>query len=510
MSESLIHDFDRAAGQAPGASALSWRDGIWTYEQLHRAVGSVQQMLFKRGVAPGSRVALLVRNSPHYVASYFGTLAAGCVAVPLNVQERASVLSRQIQHAECSVAIADSQHAEWDALSVAIAAVVPELVEIDLQPGAAGCDAFCAEFGVASQLRLPQLEADTPAMIIYTSGTTSRPKGVLLSHGNLLANARAIAAYLRVTPADKVLCGLPFHFSYGSSVLNSNLIAGAQLLLEDNFAFPQVTLRRMQEEGVTGFPGVPSTFALLLGRCRLSEFNLSKLRYLTQAGGSMPRNQIGQLQQQLPHTQVFIMYGQTEATARLSYLAPELLETKLGSVGQPLPGVELEVRSEGRALPAGEIGEICARGPNVMLGYWREPELTAQAVQDGWLHTGDLGHYDADGYLYIDGRAVDMIKVGAFRVSPQEVEEVLSTFSSVQEVAVTGIADEMLGQAIKAVVVLREGEVPDARALKAHCRQHLASYKIPKIIEFAAALPRTSSGKVQRFKLAQEVVHGRS
>jgi long-chain acyl-CoA synthetase len=506
MSASLVHDFDWIARQLPDAPALSWHGGVWTYAQLRRAVGCMQGKLRASGVEPGSRVALLVRNSPQYVASYYGVIAAGCVAVALNVQERANVLSRQIEHAGCSAVIADPQHPEWGALSEAIAASVPLLVTLGLQPGPAGCDAFCAaltaETGAEAELNLPERHVDEPAMMIYTSGTTSRPKGVLLSNGNLLANARAIAAYLQITRSDKVLCGLPFHFSYGSSVLNSNLISGAQLLLEDNFAFPQQTLKKMQEERVTGFPGVPSTFALLLGRCQLSDFDLSKLRYLTQAGGSMPRAQIEKLRQQLPHTQVFIMYGQTEATARLSYLAPEHLEAKLGSVGMPLPGVEIEVRSDGKVVAQGEVGEICARGPNIMLGYWKEPELTAQVLRDGWLHTGDLGHLDSEGFLYIDGRAVEMIKVGAFRVSPQEVEEVLASFPGVQEVAVTGIADEVLGQSIKAVIVLREGAPADLRGIKAHCRQHLASYKVPKVVEFAAALPRTSSGKVQRYKLA--------
>jgi long-chain acyl-CoA synthetase len=502
MTASLVHDFDWIARQTPSAPALSWHGAVWTYADLHRAAGAVQGRLAASGIEPGARIALLVKNSPHYVASYFGVIAAGCVAVPLNVQERATVLARQIEHAGCSAVIADPQHPEWSALTTAIASTTGLLVTLDLQAGAEGCDAFCANIDDAGTLQLPELQADAPAMMIYTSGTTSRPKGVLLSNGNLVANARAIAAYLRITANDKVLCGLPFHFSYGSSVLNSNLISGAQLLLEDNFAFPQQTLRRMQDEGVTGFPGVPSTFALLLGRCQLSDFDLSKLRYLTQAGGSMPRAQIEKLRQQLPHTQVFIMYGQTEATARLSYLPPEHLEAKLGSVGMPLPGVEIEVRSEGKTVGPGEIGEICARGPNIMLGYWQEPELTAQVLRDGWLHTGDLGHVDADGFLFIDGRAVEMIKVGAFRVSPQEVEEVLATFAGVEEVAVTGVADELLGQSIKAVIVLREGAPADLRGIKAHCRQHLASYKVPKIVEFAAALPRTASGKVQRFKLA--------
>jgi long-chain acyl-CoA synthetase len=502
MAASLVHDFDWIARQMPSAPALSWHGGVWTYADLQRAAGATQARLLAAGVQPGARVALLIRNSPQYVASYFGTIAAGCIAVPLNVQERASVLSRQIEHADCSTVIADPQHPEWTTLNEAIAAKAPQIITVDLQPGTAGCLAFCAAMSASAELKLPELQVDDPAMMIYTSGTTSRPKGVLLSNGNLVANARAIAAYLRITASDKVLCGLPFHFSYGSSVLNSNLIAGSQLLLEDNFAFPQQTLRRMQDEGVTGFPGVPSTFALLLGRCQLSDFDLGKLRYITQAGGAMPRAQIEKLRQQLPNTEVFIMYGQTEATARLSYLSPDQLEHKLGSVGMPLPGVEIEVRSEGKVVPPGETGEICARGPNIMLGYWREPEMTAQVLREGWLHTGDLGHVDEEGYLYIDGRAVEMIKVGAFRVSPQEVEEVLATFPGIEEVAVTGVADEVLGQSIKAVIVLREGAPADLRGVKAHCRQHLASYKVPKIVEFAAALPRTSSGKVQRFKLA--------
>jgi long-chain acyl-CoA synthetase len=506
MGASLVHDFDWIARQMPGAPALSWHGGVWTYSDLHRAVGATQARLLATGIQPGSRIALLIRNSPQYVASYFGVIAAGCVAVPLNVQERASVLSRQIEHAECSAVIVDPQHQEWAALHEAIAAKAPHIITVDLQPGTAGCLAYCAAMSADAELKVPELQSDEPAMMIYTSGTTSRPKGVLLSNGNLVANARGIAAYLRITPNDKVMCGLPFHFSYGSSVLNSNLISGAQLLLEDNFAFPQQTLKRMQDEGVTGFPGVPSTFALLLGRCQLSDFNLGKLRYITQAGGAMPRAQIEKLRQQEPNTEVFIMYGQTEATARLSYLSPEHLETKLGSVGMPLPGVEIEVRNpDDKVVPSGEVGEICARGPNIMLGYWREPEMTGQVIRDGWLHTGDLGHVDDEGYLYIDGRAVEMIKVGAFRVSPQEVEEVLATYPGVEEVAVTGIADEVLGQSIKAVIVLRAGVPADLRGVKAHCRQHLASYKVPKVVEFAAALPRTSSGKVQRFKLASPI-----
>lgn len=504
MFMSLAQEFDRVAREAPRALALSWRTSAWTYGQLSRAAAAVRARLHADGIPKGSHVALLVRNSPHYVASYLGTLAHGCVAMPLNVQERASVLERQVQHAQCSAVIADPQHPEWVALAQALGVAGLPVILLDLHANAGDPDALCLALGATNaELQPDSVGADVPAMLIYTSGTTSHPKGVLLSHGNLAANANAIAGYLQIEPSDKVLCGLPFHFSYGSSVLNSNLIRGAHLLLEETFAFPQQTLKRMQDEGVTGFPGVPSTFALLLGRCNVGEFDLGSLRYVTQAGGSMPRAQIELLRKQLPHTRVFIMYGQTEATARLTYLSPQYLETKLGSVGKPLSGIEIEILdAAGNPVPTGETGEIRARGPNVMLGYWREAEMTANVLRDGWLHTGDLGHRDADGFLYIDGRAVEMIKVGAFRVSPQEVEEVLAAFPGVEEVAVTGIADEMLGQSIKAVIVLREGVAADLRGVKAHCRQHLASYKIPKVVEFVAELPRTSTGKVQRLKLA--------
>lgn len=501
MKASIVAAIDGVARRSPGAPALSWHGSQWTYSDLARAIACVHGALRAKAIAPGSRVAILVRNSPQYAAFYYGTMAAGCVAVPLNVQERTNVLVRQIEHGQCSAVVADPDHPEWNALRAALTGKDLAWFAALMHDGDKASDAFCVALG-DGKAEPVACDENSLATIIYTSGTTGRPKGVMLSHGNLSANAHGIAEYLGITADDRVLCVLPFHFSYGCSVLNSNLISGAHLLLEDNFAFPQVTMRRMQDERITGFAGVPSTFALLLGRCRIEDFNLSRLRYLTQAGGGMPRPQIEQLRSALPNVRMFVMYGQTEATARLTYLPPEMLEAKLGSVGFPLRHIEIEIRSaEGQPVPVGEVGEICARGPNIMLGYWQDAELSAQVLKGGWLHTGDLGYRDREGYLYISGRAVEMIKVGAFRVSPQEVEEVLAGYEGVEEVAVTSVPDDLLGQAVKAVIVLRNGVQPDTRGVKAHCRQHLATYKVPKIVEFAASLPRTSSGKIQRYKL---------
>jgi long-chain acyl-CoA synthetase len=247
---------------------------------------------------------------------------------------------------------------------------------------------------------------------------------------------------------------------------------------------------------------VPSTFALLLSRTNLAEYDLSHLRYLTQAGGPMPPATTQRLLQALPHVKLFVMYGQTEATARLSYLPPDKLLEKMGSIGMAIPGVTLEVHDEqGHQCPPGVSGEICARGDNIMLGYWDAPQTTAKILRDDWLHTGDLAHKDEDGYIFIDGRSSDMIKSGANRISPKEIEEVIAELEGVEEVGVTGIPDEILGQIIKAVIVVKPNHHLDEMSVRNHCRKNLAVYKTPKIVEFATTLPKTASGKLQRFLL---------
>lgn len=501
MSRSIIDDLTRIADRAPSSPALSWHHCSWTYGDLRRATHAVRAALVERRLARGDRVALLLRNSPQYVAIFYGALAAGCVAVPLNVQERASVLARQISHTTAALVVADESHPEWPELARALSSSGVRTLTISVTDSAEALEQLLETFSTSGPGdAAPDVTDQTLAMVIYTSGTTGSPKGVTLSHGNLATNARSIAAYLDIVPTDRTMCVLPFHFSYGNSVLNSSLISGAEVLLEDNLAFPQRTLRRMAEQGVTGFAGVPSTFSILLNRCRLSDYDL-RLRYLTQAGGAMPKLHIQQLQTLLPNVRLFVMYGQTEATARLTYLPPERLADKLGSVGIPVAGTEIEIRRDGRAVAPGEGGEIFARGPGIMQGYWQDAQASQSVLVGGWLRTGDLGHFDAEGFLYIDGRSVEMIKVGAFRVSPAEVEEVLAEHPAIVEAAAVGMPDDVLGQVVRALVVLRSGCRVDEREVKAHCLQRLAAYKVPKSVEFVESLPRTSSGKVQRFKL---------
>ncbi len=507
MRASLVQTLDEVGVRRHESVALRWREARWTYGELLEVIEGSRSALAKRRFEPGTRVALLIRNCPQYVAVFYGALGAGYAVVPLNTQERAPTLARQIEHSGARLLIGDAQHPEWQALHAALRHLDVDAVGLEITDARDAGNKLLQALGHdGSVATSPTVDLEQPAAIIYTSGTTGKPKGVMLSHRNLAANAASIIESLGLTQADRGLCVLPFHFSYGNSVLHTHLLTGAELIIEDNFAFPHLILQRLQNDRVTGFAGVPSTFALLLGRCRLGDYDLSGLRYVTQAGGAMALPLIERLRDQAPGVNIFIMYGQTEATARLTCLPSTKLESKLGSVGVPIRDVEIQIRgADGEPLGPDEIGEIHARGPNIMLGYWNDPQASAQALNDGWLRTGDLGRRDREGYLYIHGRAVEMIKVGAFRISPSEVEEALAAIDGVEEVAVTGIPDEMLGQAIKAVIVPRPGAQLHALAIKAHCREHLATYKIPKIVEFAATLPRTSSGKVQRHKLAEEI-----
>jgi acyl-CoA synthetase (AMP-forming)/AMP-acid ligase II len=349
------------------------------------------------------------------------------------------------------------------------------------------------------------IDPQAPACILYTSGTTGQPKGVVLSHGNLSSNTQAIVSYLALTHEDSIVTVLPFYYSYGSSVLHSHLSVGGRVVLEKNLVYPHAVIASLARERASGFAGVPSTFALLLARVKLSEFDLGSLRYVTQAGGAMAAALTQRLRAALPHVAVFVMYGQTEATARLTYLPPEKLDEKLGSVGVPVPGVRIQIRDDkGVAAMAHQLGEVWATGPNIMLGYWQNAEATRETICDGWLKTGDMGYLDHDGYLYLAGRRTDMIKSGAHRIHPQDIEDTIAELPQVEEVAVIGVDDPILGQAIKAFVVVTGREDVSSMHIQAHCKERLAAYKVPKTIEFVAALPRTTNGKLRRAELVEK------
>ncbi|MFZ7096196.1 class I adenylate-forming enzyme family protein [Luteimonas dalianensis] len=467
------------------------------YRTLRDAALCFAAGLGRHGVRPGDRVGLALPNGIEAAIAWYGCWRAGAVVVPLNVQARERDFATWLRHAGARLLLHAQGHA--DAARAAATAGVPALVldpERDPTGMFAGVDAVAAA-------GLPMPDAAALAAILYTSGTTGAPKGVALSHRNLAANTDSILDYLQLGPEDSTVSVLPFYYAYGASVLHTHLAVGARVVLEDNTVFPHLVAGALARERATGFSGVPSTFALLLDRGRLGDCDLSSLRYLTQAGGAMAPALTRRVRDAFPGARLFVMYGQTEASARLTCLAPEQLDERPGSVGTPIAGVQIRVRREGGADAApGEQGEVWARGDNIMTGYWNAPEATAAAVVDGWLRTGDLGHLDADGFLWLAGRRADMIKTGAHRVHPQDVEEVIAELPGVREVAVAGIDDALLGQVVAAYLVTGPG-APDEMAVKAHCLRRLAGYKIPKRVAFVAELPKTASGKVRRAALTQ-------
>ncbi len=506
MTQSLVHLFGESAARRPDATAVVWRDRRVTYGRLWSDVCAVATFLRDREIEPEARVGILVENSPEYVAAYYGTLAAGGTAIGLNTAAKARDLVNWIKHGDITLLIASAKHRELNEVLSNLEDGI-RLVTIGPLPPRLPKESVTAQWEdvMAGSRDEPDLEAaitspDQLAAFIYTSGTTGNPKGVTLSHRNLMANTRSIQEYLALSETDSIVNVLPFFYSYGNSILHTHLAVGATIVLENSLVYPHKVLARLVEEKATGFSGVPSTFALLLSRTKLEEYELGALRYFTQAGGPMPPSNIERLKSAVPHVSIFIMYGQTEATARLTYLPPEKLEEKLGSCGIPIPGVEIEIQDKsGNRVAPNVTGEICARGENIMLGYWKDPDTTKQVIVDGWLKTGDLAHTDEDGFIFIDGRSSEMIKSGGQRISPKEIEEIITEIDGIQEVGVVGVDDDMLGQVVKAVIVTKPGIVLDEKKIRNYCLKNLAQYKIPKTIEFTAtALPKTASGKLKR------------
>jgi acyl-CoA synthetase (AMP-forming)/AMP-acid ligase II len=343
---------------------------------------------------------------------------------------------------------------------------------------------------------------DDVAQVIYTSGSTGRPKGVVLTHKNLVVNTRSILEYLELTADDSIMAVLPFVYAYGNSVMLTHLFAGGTLVIENNLLYPHVVLDAMIKTGVTGFSGVSTTYALLLNHSNLKSYAFPALRYLTHAGGPMPSELLSRIRTAFPDRRMFLMYGQTEASARLTYLPPELLDVKKESAGRAIPGVVLKIVKEGgETARPGEVGEIWASGDNIMQGYWQDTELTSGVLQEGWLHTGDLGRLDQEGYLTIVGRNNEMIKAGSYRISPTEIEEVLLQHQQVHEAGVVGIDDPILGQKICAIVALKEPGALSDQDLMAYCAKRLVQYKRPKVVVIVSALPKSPSGKILREQL---------
>ena len=345
----------------------------------------------------------------------------------------------------------------------------------------------------------PDYDPEKCAEIIFTSGSTGKPKGVMLSHKNLIANTGSIIEYLKLDDKDRMLVVLPFYYCYGLSLLHTHLRAGGSIVLNNSFIFMGTIIKNLLDYECTGFAGVPSHFQILLRKSdTFKQTHFPNLKYVTQAGGKLATVFIDEFIKSHPDITFFVMYGQTEATARLSYLPPELYEQKKRSMGNGMPGVELKVVNDsGEEIKPGEIGEVIAMGDNIMIGYFADEQGTQQALQNGWLYTGDLGTVDEDGYIYLTARKKEIIKVGGKRISPKEIEDVILQIPEVVDCSIEGIDSEIQGEALKATVVVNNGsdKTITEETIKQHCVKHLALFKVPHIYEFKDRITISATGK---------------
>ena len=501
----LVHDFlETSAHRLPAKTALICDDRRWTYAELDELAGRCAAMLRCQGVERGDRVVVHLPNTVEAVVGIFGALKAGAIFVPVNPTVKADKLEFILRNCRASALLSEGRNlvvpkTPWLRAIVRCGRSSPS--SSDQSSGATIVEfESLAQFSPWSSA--PQRSAEELACLIYTSGSTGEPKGVMCEHRNVVFASGSIIRYLGNTEDDIILNVLPLSFDYGLYQLLMTLRFGGTLVLERSFAFPAAVLQRIAAERVTGFPGVPTMFALLL-RMDLGAFDLSSLRYLTNTAAALPPSHLLELHRRFPSAQLFSMYGLTE-TKRTLYLPPGQIERRPGSVGIPIPGTEAWVEDEhGRRLNPGEVGELVIRGPHVMRGYWESPEATGKRFRpdpktDGRLcYSGDLFRQDDEGYFYFVGRKDDIIKSRGEKVAPKEVESVLCALPGVAEAAVLGTPDPVLGQAIKAYIVRRD-ETLTATQVLAHCRAQLEDFMVPQSVEFCGELPKNNSGKVDK------------
>jgi len=454
-----------------------------SYQSVYERSGRLACFLQEK-VGNGKNILLVSQNNLLFIIAYLAILKSGNTCIPLNPETEQDNLNFILKKTQSSFGFFSDFALSKLKVSIDVVSesALPELIA--KQPAFKNFDA--------------DFDGDKVAEIIFTSGSTAAPKGVMLTHTNIIANTGSIIQYLQLKENDRMLVVLPFFYCYGLSLLHTHLRVGGQVVLNNNFIFLGSTIKNLASYECTGFAGVPSHFQILLRKTDLfrnSEF--PALRYVTQAGGKLPDSFIDEFVQAFPEVNFFVMYGQTEATARLSYLPPEMLKKKAGSLGKGIPGVELKVvNADGQPVVPGETGEIIAKGKNVMAGYFEDPEETAKALRNGWLYTGDLAIVDEEGYIYLTAREKEIIKVGGKRISPKEIEEVIAMLPGVIDCSVKAVEDELLSEGIKATVIIAESH-PDIteQSIKIFCSTRLSKYKIPSVIEIKKNISLSATGK---------------
>jgi long-chain acyl-CoA synthetase len=482
--------------------ALAFEGRRITNMDQHRAASRVAHALVRLGVQPGDRVVVMLPNCPQVMQSYGGILRVGAVIVPVIFLLGETEVAHIVADSEAKVVITSSDMVGKIEKQIG---VLPNLRHVLLVDGGGegGLRSFEEETSGGSDRfeAVPRGEGDL-AVILYTSGTTGTPKGVALSHANLESNARASASLFELDRERWSVGVLPLSHSYGLTVMNAGHILGTRSALLRWFN-PEEVLKAIQEFRAEAMSGVPTMFVYLLNYPGASAYETSTMRAWGSGAAPLPVELVEPFERRFGG-KLLEGYGLTEASPVVS--AHRLSGVrKLGSVGQPIPGVTVSIRDDDdRALPTDEVGEVCVQGPNVMLGYYRNPEETAKTIRGGWLRTGDMGRLDADNYLYIVERKKDLIIRGGFNIYPRDVEEALYAFPAVAEAAVIGLPDTLMGEEVVAFVVLKPGQAATADEVAGFCQTRLAKYKCPKEIRFVDALPKSPVGKILRKELRNQ------
>ncbi|MBH8561554.1 long-chain fatty acid--CoA ligase [Nostoc sp. CENA67] len=488
----IAHHVERGHRLFPDKIALIFEDKTFTYKQLDELAGRVANGLRGLGIKRGDRVALFLPNIPEFVIGYLGILKIGAIAVSINVMLKTAEVSYILN--DCAAKAIITTESQSQQVSEAD---LPELEHILIAEGQAHKGITLAQLMANASPEAPAVEMDrhAPACILYTSGTTGFPKGATLAHGNVIANSYAANRCYRISSSDRLLLYLPLFHCFGqNAILNTGFSACATIVLQRRFDLEKV-LQTITEKQITMFFGVPTVFIKILNT-EIPEKTFNNVRYFFSAAAPMP---IEIAQKWHDKYGIFIHegYGLTETSPFATYNND--LQYKLGSIGTPIDNVEIQiVDNYGHQVQLGELGEILVRGPNVMLGYWNRPFETAEVIQNGWFHTGDIGRMDEEGYFYIVDRIKDMINLSGFKVYPSEVENVIYQHPAVAEVAVYGVPDPIKGEVVNTNIVLKPGHNITAQQIIDFCYQNMAAYKVPHVIHFVDALPKNPTGKVLR------------
>lgn len=498
--------FAHNARTLPGQAHLILPDGgSQSWLQTWQRAAAIAGALLASKVTPGARVLVLAGNSRELQELYVACGIVNAVCVPVNILTSARELAATAQ--DCAPSAAFVEDSLFDRVDTGLAAAIPGLKVVmgRRQPGWQAYEDVVSsgsEATAALWLREPPVPSsgDDPGVMIYSSGTTGQPKGILLRQYGVIENARMTQSVARLQMADRNLAMLPLFSSFGFcwDFLMPALAGGTTAILT-RFD-PREALRAVERHRITVLVGVPTMFARIFDAPELAQTDISSLRLMDVGGGPVS----DRLKHDLKHVhgiEIIESYGLTEISPVAAAQVPGDAH-RAGSTGPALPGVDVKViDADGRTLAPGEPGELCFSAPTLMVGYWNRPEQTAEALRDGWLHSGDIGIVDADGHIYIRDRLKDMIVANGFNVYPKEVENALAEHAAVQNVAVVGVPDEIRGEVIHAFVVLREGATVTGEALIAHCAGLIGKHKLPRTIHFTDNLPLTASGKIQRFAL---------